>query len=222
MLWLSGWFRLPLGTPLVFQPHHRSWWGLVFYASIAASSRKTSSNDPEYLCKWMGLPYAECSWEDEALISKKFQHCIDSFNNRNNSKTIPTRDCKVCSHLFSPPAGFLQPGWWHKQWKYEVFVRINVREHFPILPPVFGWLVAVLVLYFQAEMWAPFSFLYFVYSKNIMPPWGVGGLMNPCKVLSPQKELQQKCKGLISVGLKNSIAGRRGNLQDAVTVKGWE
>uniref|UniRef100_A0A663N470 Chromodomain helicase DNA binding protein 2 n=1 Tax=Athene cunicularia TaxID=194338 RepID=A0A663N470_ATHCN len=57
--------------------------------------RKTSSNDPEYLCKWMGLPYAECSWEDEALISKKFQHCIDSFNNRNNSKTIPTRDCKV-------------------------------------------------------------------------------------------------------------------------------
>uniref|UniRef100_A0A8C0I8T4 DNA helicase n=1 Tax=Bubo bubo TaxID=30461 RepID=A0A8C0I8T4_BUBBB len=58
-------------------------------------TRKTSSNDPEYLCKWMGLPYAECSWEDEALISKKFQHCIDSFNNRNNSKTIPTRDCKV-------------------------------------------------------------------------------------------------------------------------------
>uniref|UniRef100_A0A8C3UG74 DNA helicase n=1 Tax=Catharus ustulatus TaxID=91951 RepID=A0A8C3UG74_CATUS len=62
---------------------------------VIANSRKTSSNDPEYLCKWMGLPYAECSWEDEALISKKFQHCIDSFNSRNNSKTIPTRDCKV-------------------------------------------------------------------------------------------------------------------------------
>uniref|UniRef100_A0A7M4FHU1 Chromodomain helicase DNA binding protein 2 n=1 Tax=Crocodylus porosus TaxID=8502 RepID=A0A7M4FHU1_CROPO len=62
---------------------------------VIAHSRKTSSNDPEYLCKWMGLPYAECSWEDEALISKKFQHCIDSFNNRNNSKNIPTRDCKV-------------------------------------------------------------------------------------------------------------------------------
>ncbi|XP_042680162.1 chromodomain-helicase-DNA-binding protein 2 isoform X2 [Centrocercus urophasianus] len=65
------------------------------HADFPANSRKTSSNDPEYLCKWMGLPYAECSWEDEALISKKFQHCIDSFNNRNNSKTIPTRDCKV-------------------------------------------------------------------------------------------------------------------------------
>uniref|UniRef100_A0A8C9TW20 Chromodomain helicase DNA binding protein 2 n=1 Tax=Scleropages formosus TaxID=113540 RepID=A0A8C9TW20_SCLFO len=62
-----------------------------------AHSHKTasSSNEPEYLCKWMGLPYAECSWEDGALIGKKFQHCIDSFNNRNTCKTIPFKDCKV-------------------------------------------------------------------------------------------------------------------------------
>ncbi|KAG8575183.1 hypothetical protein GDO81_009465 [Engystomops pustulosus] len=57
--------------------------------------RNSSSNEPEYLCKWMGLPYAECSWEDGALIGKKFQHCIDSFNSRNNSKTTPVKDCKV-------------------------------------------------------------------------------------------------------------------------------
>ncbi|XP_069841029.1 chromodomain-helicase-DNA-binding protein 2 isoform X3 [Dendropsophus ebraccatus] len=59
------------------------------------SRRNSSSNEPEYLCKWMGLPYAECSWEDGALIGKKFQHCIDSFNSRNNSKTTPVKDCKV-------------------------------------------------------------------------------------------------------------------------------
>ncbi|XP_044301011.1 chromodomain-helicase-DNA-binding protein 2 isoform X5 [Varanus komodoensis] len=64
-------------------------------SEFLAHNRKTPSNEPEYLCKWMGLPYADCSWEDEALISKKFQHCIDSFNSRNNSKTMPTRDCKV-------------------------------------------------------------------------------------------------------------------------------
>ncbi|XP_062861371.1 chromodomain-helicase-DNA-binding protein 2 isoform X2 [Trichomycterus rosablanca] len=58
-------------------------------------SHKTSSNEPEYLCKWMGLPYAECTWEDGALLGKKFQSCIDSFNNRNNSKTMPSKDCKV-------------------------------------------------------------------------------------------------------------------------------
>uniref|UniRef100_A0A3P8UY20 Chromodomain helicase DNA binding protein 2 n=1 Tax=Cynoglossus semilaevis TaxID=244447 RepID=A0A3P8UY20_CYNSE len=57
--------------------------------------KTSSSNDPEYLCKWMGLPYSECSWEDGTLVQKKFQHCIDSFNNRNSSKTIPSKDCKV-------------------------------------------------------------------------------------------------------------------------------
>jgi len=61
-----------------------------------AHSRKPApSNEPEYLCKWMGLPYSECSWEDEALIGRKFQSCIDSFHSRNNSKTIPTRECKA-------------------------------------------------------------------------------------------------------------------------------
>ncbi|KAG7468199.1 hypothetical protein MATL_G00140300 [Megalops atlanticus] len=66
-------------------------------SDFPSHSHKTtpSSNEPEYLCKWMGLPYAECSWEDGALIGKKFQHCIDSFSSRNSSKTIPSKDCKV-------------------------------------------------------------------------------------------------------------------------------
>ncbi|XP_024137600.1 chromodomain-helicase-DNA-binding protein 2 isoform X1 [Oryzias melastigma] len=59
------------------------------------SHKTSSSNEPEYLCKWMGLPYSECSWEDGALVMKKFQRCIDSFTNRNSSKTVPSKDCKV-------------------------------------------------------------------------------------------------------------------------------
>uniref|UniRef100_A0A3Q3WNJ6 Uncharacterized protein n=1 Tax=Mola mola TaxID=94237 RepID=A0A3Q3WNJ6_MOLML len=67
-----------------------------FVERVIAHSHKTpSSNEPEYLCKWMGLPYSECSWEDGALVRKKFQHCIDSFMNRNSSKTVPSKDCKV-------------------------------------------------------------------------------------------------------------------------------
>uniref|UniRef100_A0A8C4EQM4 Chromodomain helicase DNA binding protein 2 n=1 Tax=Dicentrarchus labrax TaxID=13489 RepID=A0A8C4EQM4_DICLA len=62
---------------------------------IAHSQRTSSSNEPEYLCKWMGLPYSECSWEDGALVRKKFQPCIDSFMNRNSCKTVPSKDCKV-------------------------------------------------------------------------------------------------------------------------------
>uniref|UniRef100_A0A673JYM9 Chromodomain-helicase-DNA-binding protein 2-like n=1 Tax=Sinocyclocheilus rhinocerous TaxID=307959 RepID=A0A673JYM9_9TELE len=56
---------------------------------------KTSSSVPEYMCKWMGLPYAECTWEDGALIGKKFQACVDGFQNRSAYKTVPSKDCKV-------------------------------------------------------------------------------------------------------------------------------
>uniref|UniRef100_A0A8C2BZC4 Chromodomain helicase DNA binding protein 2 n=1 Tax=Cyprinus carpio TaxID=7962 RepID=A0A8C2BZC4_CYPCA len=62
---------------------------------VIGKSQKTSSSEPEYLCKWMGLPYAECTWEDGALIRKKFQACVDSFQNRNACKTVPSKDCKV-------------------------------------------------------------------------------------------------------------------------------
>ncbi|XP_051917069.1 chromodomain-helicase-DNA-binding protein 2 isoform X2 [Hippocampus zosterae] len=66
-----------------------------FVERVIAHSHKSTSNEPEYLCKWMGLPYSECSWEDGALVMKKFQHCIDGFLNRNSSKTLPSKDCKV-------------------------------------------------------------------------------------------------------------------------------
>ncbi|KAK9516719.1 hypothetical protein VZT92_024635 [Zoarces viviparus] len=68
------------------------------------SHKTPSSNEPEYLCKWMGLPYSECSWEDGALVGRKFQHCIDSFKNRISSKSVPSKDCKVLKQRprFSP------------------------------------------------------------------------------------------------------------------------
>lgn len=59
------------------------------------SNQKSAAGYPDYLCKWQGLPYSECSWEDGALIARKFQKCIDAYMSRNQSKTIPFRDCKV-------------------------------------------------------------------------------------------------------------------------------
>ncbi|KAJ8338893.1 hypothetical protein SKAU_G00356790 [Synaphobranchus kaupii] len=62
---------------------------------IAHSNQKSAAGYPDYLCKWQGLSYSECSWEDGALLSRKFQRCIDDYMSRNQSKTIPSRDCKV-------------------------------------------------------------------------------------------------------------------------------
>lgn len=154
---------------LVVQPQNHNCWGLGFFAYFAANNRKTSSNDPEYLCKWMGLPYAECSWEDEALISKKFQHCIDSFNNRNNSKTIPTRDCKVCLLLLSPVTGFLQAGWWHKQWECEVLSGQMSENIFPFSHRCLNG--CLLLLFFRQGCEPPFGLIYCVHSENVMSPW---------------------------------------------------
>ncbi|RXN11828.1 chromodomain-helicase-DNA-binding 1 [Labeo rohita] len=62
---------------------------------IGHSNQKSAAGYPDYLCKWQGLPYSECSWEDGALIARKFQKCIDEYMSRNQCKTIPYRDCKV-------------------------------------------------------------------------------------------------------------------------------
>ncbi|XP_068031690.1 chromodomain-helicase-DNA-binding protein 1-like isoform X2 [Anomalospiza imberbis] len=62
---------------------------------IAHSNQKSAAGYPDYYCKWQGLPYSECSWEDGALIAKKFQTCIDEYFNRNQSKTTPFKDCKI-------------------------------------------------------------------------------------------------------------------------------
>uniref|UniRef100_A0A8B9IPA9 DNA helicase n=1 Tax=Anser cygnoides TaxID=8845 RepID=A0A8B9IPA9_ANSCY len=62
---------------------------------IAHSNQKSAAGYPDYYCKWQGLPYSECSWEDGALIAKKFQACIDEYFSRNQSKTTPFKDCKI-------------------------------------------------------------------------------------------------------------------------------
>ena len=45
---------------------------------------------PDYLCKWMGLPYSECTWEDGELLTKKFQDKIDQYHARNKSQRTPS------------------------------------------------------------------------------------------------------------------------------------
>ncbi|KAH0628109.1 hypothetical protein JD844_008841 [Phrynosoma platyrhinos] len=64
---------------------------------IAHSNQKSAAGYPDYYCKWQGLPYSECSWEDGALIAKKFQSRIDEYFSRNQSKTTPFKDCKASS-----------------------------------------------------------------------------------------------------------------------------
>lgn len=54
----------------------------------------------EYLCKFEGLPYSECTYETEELIREKFQYRIDEYYSRQNSQKIPFRNSKALKPQF--------------------------------------------------------------------------------------------------------------------------
>lgn len=50
----------------------------------------------EYFVKWCGLPYSECTWEEEHLIARRFQDKINSYHERRKNGKIPNKNCSVC------------------------------------------------------------------------------------------------------------------------------
>lgn len=52
-------------------------------------------NQVDYLCKWVGMPYGDSTWEDGSLVSRFFQDHIDDYLNRERSDKIPTKSAKV-------------------------------------------------------------------------------------------------------------------------------
>ena len=49
------------------------------------------------MCKWVGLPYSECTWEDSDLIRRLCQNKVDQYQARLKCQRIPSRLSKVCS-----------------------------------------------------------------------------------------------------------------------------
>eukprot|EP00731_Ephydatia_muelleri_P024569 Em0016g840a len=46
---------------------------------IIAARTGDGQSQQEYLCKWRGLPYSECTWEDSSPIADRFLEQIDTF-----------------------------------------------------------------------------------------------------------------------------------------------
>ncbi|XP_063395303.1 chromodomain-helicase-DNA-binding protein 1 isoform X1 [Cydia fagiglandana] len=49
----------------------------------------------EYFCKWESLPYADATWEDSALIERKWPVKVEQFKSREGANTTPSRHCPV-------------------------------------------------------------------------------------------------------------------------------
>lgn len=58
-------------------------------------SKSGDGSGTEYYCKWAGLSYSDCTWEEGSLIKKKFPDKIDEFYTRLKSQKIPSKVCKV-------------------------------------------------------------------------------------------------------------------------------
>ncbi|CAG9533755.1 unnamed protein product [Cercopithifilaria johnstoni] len=57
-------------------------------------SRSQGENEgTEYFVKWCGLPYSECTWEEEHLIARQFQDKIDAYYDRRDNGKIPNKHC---------------------------------------------------------------------------------------------------------------------------------
>ena len=54
----------------------------------------------DYLIKWQGLPYSDCTWEVADLIGHSHQKEIDAFLNRERSETTPNKNARVRATTF--------------------------------------------------------------------------------------------------------------------------
>ncbi|KAL5484436.1 hypothetical protein EMCRGX_G020939 [Ephydatia muelleri] len=64
----------------------------TFVERVIAARTGDGQSQQEYLCKWRGLPYSECTWEDSSPRTNRFLEQIDS---RNQIETIPSKSAKV-------------------------------------------------------------------------------------------------------------------------------
>ncbi|XP_018909064.2 chromodomain-helicase-DNA-binding protein 1 [Bemisia tabaci] len=69
---------------------------LKSYNQVERIIAESSANGAhEYFLKWESLPYSEATWEDAALIERKWPKKIAEFREREDSKRTPSKLCKA-------------------------------------------------------------------------------------------------------------------------------
>ena len=67
---------------------------LVFFVPCLDARRTEEGCGQEYRCKWKGLPYSECTWEDGALVMESYGEKIEMFERRKDSDCIPSQSAR--------------------------------------------------------------------------------------------------------------------------------
>jgi Chromo (CHRromatin Organisation MOdifier) domain len=73
-----------------------------FWIGVAHYPPKPNSENSEYLVKWKGLPYCDCTHEDGDLILKYFPEAVEEYKSRHKSLLCPSsKPCKVTIKHFA-------------------------------------------------------------------------------------------------------------------------
>uniref|UniRef100_A0A1I8G6U5 DNA helicase n=1 Tax=Macrostomum lignano TaxID=282301 RepID=A0A1I8G6U5_9PLAT len=65
---------------------------------VVAHSKAPAGGYSDYYCKWAGLPYSDCSWEDGQLVTKLFLSAVEEYETRLKAQTLPNRNCKALKY----------------------------------------------------------------------------------------------------------------------------
>ena len=66
-----------------------------FNENNGSGSGTETTCHPEYLCKWDGLPYSECTWEEGAFTQRRFPAKVAEYYARQKSQNIPHKFCRA-------------------------------------------------------------------------------------------------------------------------------
>lgn len=61
----------------------------------SSCERIIASQGADYFCKWQGLPYSECTWEDGELVRRRFAQQVAEFERRSSAQTYPPVSVKT-------------------------------------------------------------------------------------------------------------------------------
>jgi len=68
----------------------------LFILKCIGESKNTTQK--EYYVKWQSLPYSDATWEDAALIERKWPQHIKEFKDREGSKRTPSKACRALKY----------------------------------------------------------------------------------------------------------------------------
>jgi chromodomain-helicase-DNA-binding protein 1 len=66
----------------------------VIATNVVRNQPGANAINVDYLCKWQGLPYSECTWEDGELIKRRFPLQVEEYDKRQAATTLAPANVK--------------------------------------------------------------------------------------------------------------------------------